>query len=75
MIVMLLRDLLFILFCIGFIYWLYKMVKKVLIRNETEEAVEDVKETMHLAEGLPKISDEKVKEAKQKINKVIKQGE
>jgi F0F1-type ATP synthase membrane subunit b/b' len=75
MIIMLLRDLLLLLFIVCFFYFMYRAIKKVLFREKVEDAIENIEETLHTADKIKEVNEKNLQAARQKIQKVIKEGE
>lgn len=76
MILVELRPLIFVLITMALIYGFYRVAKKIIRTESTEEAIEDkkeeIEETLKFANRIPKVNKEKVKDAEKKIEGFIK---
>ena len=72
MIIMLLRDLLFLLLLVVFVYGLYRLGKRLFIKEKVENAVDDIQTTIKTAKDIPDAAG--LENAKRKINKTLKDG-
>lgn len=69
---MLLRDLLFLLLLVLFFYGMYRLGKKLFIRERVENAVDNIQTTIKTAKDIPDAAG--LENAKRKINKTLKDG-
>jgi len=75
MILMIVRDLLLLFLITIFIYGIYKIGRRIFIKEKVNIAVQDIKETLNTAKQIPKVNEDELLKAKKKINKTLKEGE